>query len=58
LGGVFLPDYEKMYFLLFNAITDAEHYILCRNYDLALAALFKAQISTEAIFVEEPSGDE
>jgi len=40
LGGVELPDYKKMYFQLFNKITDA------------ITILQKVQIECEEIYIE------
>ena len=48
-----MPDYKGMYLLLFNAMTDAEEYLMQGNYDLALAALMYAQMKTEELYMRE-----
>ena len=42
-----MPDYEKLYHILFNAITDALKEISDRNYGEAEALLESAQRETE-----------
>ena len=46
-----MPDYEKMYHLLFNAITDALEQIESQNYGNAKAQLISAQQKAEEIYI-------
>ena len=46
-----MPDYEKMYHLLFNAITDALEQIESQNYGNAKAKLISAQQKAEEIYI-------
>ena len=46
-----MPDYEKMYYLLFNAITDALEQIESQNYGNAKAQLISAQQKAEEIYI-------
>ena len=46
-----MPDYEKMYFLLFNAITDALENIADCNYGAARDLLIFAQQQTEELYI-------
>ncbi|MBQ3356671.1 MAG: hypothetical protein IJG45_06100 [Oscillospiraceae bacterium] len=48
--------YQKMYYLLFNAITDALHDIEAMNFGSARSALQQAQIKAESIYID--SADE
>lgn len=50
-----MPDYKKLYLILFNAISDAIGALSQQNFGQALEILQKAQIRTEAMVVE---GDE
>lgn len=45
-------DYEEMYDLLFNAVTDALRMMYERKYDAAATHLMLAQRKTERIFME------
>ena len=47
-----MPDYQKMYLLLFNAITDALKEIEKQNYGEAAALLRKAQINAEETYMD------
>ena len=47
-----MPDYQKMYTILFNAITDAIENIQQRNYGNAEELLVRAQQTTEDIYIE------
>lgn len=51
-----MPDYQKMYFHLFNAITDALVQLERQNYGLAAECLKAAQIDGENAYLtaEEP----
>lgn len=46
-----MPDFEKMYYLLFNAITDALAHMEQSNYGLAADCLKKAQSDGEEIYI-------
>ncbi len=47
-----MPDYEKMYHLLFNAITDALEQMEKQNLGSAKDLLTTAQQKTEEIYME------
>ena len=47
-----MPDYQKMYLLLFNAITDALKEIEKQNYGEAAELLRKAQAAAEDMYIE------
>lgn len=51
-----MPDYQEMYFHLFNAITDALVQLERQNYGLAAECLKAAQIDGENAYLtaEEP----
>lgn len=49
-----MPDYQKMYFHLFNAITDALTQMEQQNYGLAAERLKAAQVDGENAYL---SGD-
>ena len=46
-----MPDYEKMYHLLFNAATDALEQIEQQNYGSAKDLLIAAQQQAEEIYI-------
>ena len=46
-----MPDYKKMYLLLFNAITDALNNMADDNYGAARDLLISAQQRTEEIYI-------
>ena len=46
-----MPDYEKMYHLLFNAITDALTQMEAQNYGDAKDTLISAQQKAEEIYI-------
>ena len=46
-----MPDYKKMYHLLFNAITDALTQLEAQNYGNAKDALISAQQKAEEIYI-------
>lgn len=48
-----MPDYQKMYLLLFNAITDALEEMEKQNYGEAAELLRKAQVDGESIYMED-----
>ena len=47
-----MPDYQKMYLLLFNAITDAMEEMENQNYGKAAELLRKAQAAAEDVYIE------
>ena len=47
-----MPDYKKMYLLLFNAITDALAALGKQNPGRAALILQKAQTDTEEIYIQ------
>ena len=47
-----MPDYQKMYLALFNAITDALEELQKQNIGLAQDRLISAQQKTEGMFIE------
>ena len=49
--GLSMPDYQKMYLLLFNAITDALKEMENLNYGEAAELLRKAQSDSEDIYI-------
>lgn len=48
-----MPDYQKMYFHLFNAITDALVQLEQQNYGLAAERLKVAQVDGENAYLTE-----
>ena len=46
-----MPDFEKMYYLLFNAITDALAHMDATNYGLAAVCLKTAQTESEELYI-------
>ena len=50
-----MPDYEKMYHLLFNAITDALEQIEQQNFGSAKDLLIAAQQKTEEVYITAES---
>ena len=46
-----MPDYEKMYHLLFNAITDALTQLEAQNYGDVKDALISAQQKAEDLYI-------
>ena len=46
-----IPDYEKMYHLLFNTITDALTQMESQNYGNVKDALISAQQKAEEIYI-------
>ena len=48
-----MPDYKKMYLLLFNAITDALIELESQNPGRAALILQKAQADAEEIYIQE-----
>ncbi len=47
-----MPDYQKMYLLLFNAITDALAQLQAQNSGRAALILQKAQADAEELYIE------
>lgn len=52
-GGTFMPDYEKMYKLLFNRITDALTELDKYNVGTAKEILIKAHQDAEEIYIND-----
>ncbi len=50
-----MPDYEKMYHLLFNAITDALEQLEQQNFGSAKDLLIAAQQQAEEIYITAES---
>jgi len=48
-----MPNYEKMYHVLFNAITDALRLMEKEQYRNVAACLAGAQCQTEELYMEE-----
>ena len=48
-----MPDYQEMYFHLFNAITDALVQLEQQNYELAAEQLKAAQVDGENAYLTE-----
>lgn len=48
--------YEKLYHLLFNAITDALNHMENKNYGLAETCLKEAQQDAEAVYMDGEDG--
>ena len=46
-----MPNYEKMYFILFNAITDALEQLETKRYAAAAIGLAAAQCQTEELYM-------
>ena len=47
-----VPPYKKMYFHLFNAVTDALRMMETQDYSRAQIALMLAQQQTEELYIE------
>ena len=52
-----VPDYQKMYTLLFNAATDAIEALEAMNLGQARAILVLAQQQTEEIYLDKDEDD-
>ena len=52
-GGLNVADYEKMYYLLFNAVTDSLRQMEAMNFGTAAEILKQAQIRCEEIYMTE-----
>lgn len=48
-----MPDYQKMYVLMFNAVIDAIEQLEQQNYGKAKEQLILAQQQTEEIYMDE-----
>lgn len=51
-GGWHMPDYAKMYRILFNAITDALRELGAGRAERAREILMEAQRQTEELYIE------
>ena len=49
-----MPNYQKLYTLLFNAVTDALGDLEALNFGAAKARLTSAQQAAEELYMEEP----
>lgn len=49
-----MPNYQEMYFRLFNAVTDALEQLEQRNYGLAAELLKAAQLAGEDAYIQDP----
>lgn len=47
-----MSDYQKLYSILFNAITDTLEDLGKQNYGTAAERLMHAQLTTEALYIE------
>ena len=47
-----MPDYQKLYSILFNAITDTLEDLRKQNYGMASERLMHAQLTTETLYIE------
>lgn len=47
-----MPDYKEMYFIIFNAVTDALEAIQKSNIGEATELLCRAQQKTESLYIE------
>lgn len=47
-----MPDYQKLYSILFNAITDTLEDLGKQNYGMAAERLMHAQLTTEVLYIE------
>ena len=52
-----MPDYQEMYFHLFNAITDALVQLEQQNYGLAAEQLKAAQVDGENAYLTEDDAE-
>ena len=48
-----MPDYEKLYHLLFNAVTDSLRQMEAMNFGAAAEMLKQAQMDCEEIYMTE-----
>lgn len=48
-----MPDYEKMYHLLFNAVTDSLRQLEAMNFGVAAEILKQAQMDCEEVYMME-----
>ena len=51
-----MPDYKKMYYTLFNAVTDALEHLYQREWGSAAARLERAQQEGEEQFLQAGEG--
>jgi len=57
-GRIVMPNYEKLYLTLFNALTDAIESIDKANYGTARAILIDAQQKAEDIYIDSDEDPE
>ena len=48
-----MPDYQKMYTLLFNACTDAVNHIDLQNFGMARQTLIDGQQAAEELYMQD-----
>ncbi len=48
-----MPNYKKMYYELFNALTDAIRQIELSNYEAARAIMIEVQQKTEELYISD-----
>jgi len=48
-----MPDYQKMYYRLFNKLTDILEYIEKGDYAKAETAIVNAQAATEEMYIQD-----
>ena len=48
-----MSDYQELYSILFNAITDTLEDLRKQNYGLASERLMHAQLTTETLYIEK-----
>lgn len=48
-----MPDFEKLYYILFNCLTDVETHIKNCDYGTALKILISAQQAEEDFYISE-----
>ena len=53
-----MPDYQKLYTLLFNAFTDALEDLQKMNFGSARERLFQAQVQAEELYISSGPGQE
>lgn len=52
-----MPEYERLYHIMFNAATDALKHIEAEDYDQAKSILTAAQVKAEGIYIKQPDED-
>lgn len=52
-----MADFEKLYYFMFNAVTDALELIDAKEYGSAREELKKAQLKAEALYISSDEED-